>query len=55
MTNYRVPTNIFVQAESEEDALRIVTEELDYLFNLDNPLIAFDVPENTKDVELETE
>lgn len=55
MTNYRVPTTIVVQAESKENALRIISEELDYLFDLDNPLVAFSVPENTKDVEPEEE
>lgn len=40
-----VTVQIYIIAESDEDAVSHATDELDYLANLDSPIVAFDIVE----------
>ena len=41
MNIYKVTVDVFVSAESEQDAVNTAAEELDYLCNMDSATIAF--------------
>jgi hypothetical protein len=44
MNTYEIPVTLFVQAANKADALSKAMEEMDFLCNLDNPMVAVAYP-----------
>jgi len=51
MVLFKVPVQVYVRAESAEDALAAVAEECDYLAVCDSAMTSFEFPETPQDVE----
>lgn len=50
---YEVPITLFVNAHTAEDAITIAGEELHYLCKCDNPVVAYEYPEDNTELAFE--